>query len=131
MRFKRCDIRNIVCLHASEDSEPCWHYVHLDIGSIAVCNWYRPGAAGLDPILFFRSEVLKFRDDVIGYLVCGDINARRTRWLRHSNANIPEEILLKQVADDSGFRQLSSRADVAWIKEFERARVSPQGEVLV
>ena len=39
------------------------------------------------------------RDDVIGFVIIGDLNIHHKPWLRFSDANTPEEVLLKQISD--------------------------------
>ena len=70
--FARANVYNIVCIRISEDAERTWHYLHLDIGSIAVCNWYRPGVSGNAHILSFQEELSQIKADVLGIIVMGD-----------------------------------------------------------
>ena len=37
--YARLDIYNMVCVKISIESERVWHFLHLDVGTIAVCNW--------------------------------------------------------------------------------------------
>ena len=102
----RLDVPNIVCVEQSENAERAWYYLHFDIGSIAVCNWYRPGAAGDEPILSLQDELFRIRSDVLGIVVMGDCNVHHIRWPRYSNGTSADGSILKRICDDFGMKQL-------------------------
>ena len=104
--FARVDVFNIVCVKVSADAERSWHYLHLDHGTIAICNWYRPGSSDDDHITSLRGELEEIRSEVIGCIIMGDCNIHHSRWLHFSNGNTPEGSLLKDICDDHGLQQL-------------------------
>ena len=104
--FVRIDIADhAVLIHKSENSERCWHYIHLDLCIIAFANWYRPPASGCDSISELRSELSNLCEDTLGILIVGDINIHHRKWLRHSNANTPEGEALQELCQDFGLKQ--------------------------
>ena len=44
--YARVDVCNFVEIKKSFDAECIWHFLHLDIGTVATCNWYRPVSGG-------------------------------------------------------------------------------------
>ena len=48
--FARIDVKNVVFISNSDVAERSWHYLHLDTGTIAICNWYRPPGSAADHI---------------------------------------------------------------------------------
>ena len=103
--YARLDVLNIVCVKESLDAERVWHYLHLDVGAVAICNWYRPGAGGEEQIASLAEDLVEIRDDVIGIIIMGDCNVHHRKWLRHSNANSSEGDLLHRIRDDLGLKQ--------------------------
>ena len=104
--FVRSDVRQVVHYSDSEHAERNWHLLHLDIGSFALCNWYRSPSALDVQIHSFREELAELQDQVIGFIILGDLNVHHIRWLRHSNGTSREGILLKSVCDDFELKQL-------------------------
>ena len=43
--YARSDVQVAVHVYDSPCAECSWHLIHLDTGSVAVCNWYRPLAS--------------------------------------------------------------------------------------
>ena len=104
--FARHDVHNIVCIKKSANAERAWHYLHLDIGTVAVCNWYRPGASDIEDIASLQEELSNLKGEVVGIVIMGDCNIHHVRWLRYSNGNTAEGVLLKQICDDFNLKQL-------------------------
>jgi len=104
--FVRLDVKNVVHVNNSTVAERSWHLLHSDIGSIALCNWYRPPGADLDHIDSFQQELSEFQDDAIGSLVIGDLNIHHMRWLRFSNDNTAAGAQLKRICDEADLHQL-------------------------
>ena len=90
----------------SEKSERIWHYLHLDVGTIAIANWYRSPSGDDEQIVEFNSEIAELKDEVLGFIVMGDLNIHHRRWLKYSNDNSHQGSLLKQNCDDHAFKQL-------------------------
>jgi len=104
--FVRNDVRQAVHYSDSEHAERSWHLLHLDIGSFALCNWYRSPSASDDQIHSFRDELAEIQDQVIGFIILGDLNVHHIRWLRYSSGTSREGIMLKSVCDDFALKQL-------------------------
>ena len=104
--YAQDDVRTLVEFKVCLDAERIWLLLHLDVGTIAVCNWYRPGAAGEAPITSLAHEITELRDEVIGFLIMGDCNIHQLRWLLHSNANTAEGELLKRICDEHSLKQM-------------------------
>jgi len=104
--FVRNDVRQAVHYSDSEHAERSWHLLHLDIGSFALCNWYRSPSASDDQIHSFRDELAEIQDQVIGFIILGDLNVHHIRWLRYSSGSSREGIMLKSVCDDFALKQL-------------------------
>ena len=45
--YAKIGFKNLVHLEDSLDAERSWHYLHTDLGIIALCNFYRPPDAGI------------------------------------------------------------------------------------
>ena len=105
LTYARTDIYYIVHVKESANAERMWHFLHLDVGTVAICNWYRPGSGGSDQIASIADELLELREEVIGIIVMGDCNVHHRKWLRFSNNNTPEGELLHRICDDHGLRQ--------------------------
>ena len=104
--FARIDVKNIVFISNSDVAERSWHYLHLDTGTIAICNWYRPPGSAADHIESLQDELAQIRDDIIGVVIAGDLNIQHARWLVHSNGISAEGVRLKQICDDHALRQI-------------------------
>ena len=104
--YVRDDLKIGVHLFNSIDAERSWHLLHLDIGSIALANWYRPPGSGLDHIASLREEMSELQNEAIGFIVMGDCNIHHKRWLRFSNANTLEGSTLKEICDDFSLQQI-------------------------
>ena len=72
--YVRNDIHVMVHMLKSPESERLWHFLHLDIGTIAISNWYRPPVCADSHIQEFDAEIVSFKDDVISYIVMGNMN---------------------------------------------------------
>ena len=59
--YARFDVCHIVCVSKASDAERTWHFLHLDLGTIAICNWYRPGSGGMPQIASIENATLEFR----------------------------------------------------------------------
>ena len=59
--------------------------VHIPIGPILLCNWYRPGDAGRSAIDDFREDYEKLIPDHVGAIVIGDLNIHHRSWLTYSS----------------------------------------------
>ena len=82
---------------------------NLDIGgSFALCNWYRSPSASDNKTHSFREELAEIQDQVIGFIILGDLNVHHIRWLRYSSGTSREGIMLKSVCDDFALKQLVS-----------------------
>ena len=106
MTFARLDVINIMCVKICSDSERIWHLLHVEIGAIAICNWYRPGSGGEAQIASLANDLAEIREEVIGIVLMGDINVHHRKWLRYSNGNSADGELLRGICDDYGLRQL-------------------------
>ena len=40
--YARNDIKNVVLIEKSITAERCWHMLHLEVGSLLICNWPSP-----------------------------------------------------------------------------------------
>ena len=91
-----------VAVHDSNSkiAERSWHLIHLDVGSIALCNWYRPPASALFHIDSLREELNYMQTQSIGTLIMGDLNIHQQSWLVHSSGNTPEGEALRNICDD-------------------------------
>ena len=69
----------MVCVKISIESERVWHFLHLDVGTIAVCNWYRPGSGGEPKIASIANELMEIREEVIGIVIMGDCNVHHRK----------------------------------------------------
>ena len=70
----RHDLRGFVHLYNSVVAERSWHYLHLDVGIIAIGNWYRPPGSDISHIESLRDEIAAMKHEVIGLCVTGDMN---------------------------------------------------------
>ena len=104
--FVREDVRCVVHLFDSSAAERSWHLLHTDIGSFALANWYRPGAAEDEALLSLRAELEEIVHNNLGTLVAGDLNIHHARWLVHSNGNSPQGEMLHEMAHDFALKQL-------------------------
>ena len=43
--FVRLDFQDVVFISESQQAERLWHFLHLDIGTVVLANWYRPPSA--------------------------------------------------------------------------------------
>jgi len=101
----RRDLDTLVHVSNSESAERSWHLLHLDIGSVAIGNWYRSPNADQVQMSSLRQELAELKGDVIGFLLVGDMNVHHQKWLRHSNSNTPEGAALKDICDDFAMKQ--------------------------
>ena len=69
--YSRLDVLWFTCL-SSLVAERTWHLLHLDVGSLAIANWYRPPGADELHISTLREELVALRQDVPGYIIMGD-----------------------------------------------------------
>ena len=100
------NLGNLVFLENSLTGERSWHLLHTDVGSILLCNWYRPPSSSIDHIESFREELERLSESTYGVIVLGDLNIHHRQWLYFSNADTPEGELLKDICDDHDLRQL-------------------------
>lgn len=70
----REDVRDCNLLMHSAVAERSWHYLHSTLGTYAICNWYRPGAATDDHISSLADELQSIKDEVVGIVIMGDLN---------------------------------------------------------
>ena len=61
------------------ESERQWHYLHLDVGTLAIANWYRSPCAEDRHIQEFAQELAEIKNEVIGFIVVGDMNIHHQR----------------------------------------------------
>ena len=106
--YARLDVCNIVCVSKSSDAERAWHFLHLDIGTVAICNWYRPGSGGTPHIASIEKEITEYKEEVIGMIIMGDCNVHHRKWLRFSNANTSDGDLLQRICDEHAIKQCVS-----------------------
>ena len=104
--FARHDVRNIVSIGDSEVAERSWHLLHTDLGSIAIVNWYRPGAAPLSHIESFAAEYEQYRHQFTSIIVAGDLNIHHRSWLRYSSGESYEGQVLKEICDSHSMQQI-------------------------
>ena len=66
---------DVVLLLKSEYSERMWFLLHSQLSPILVCAWYRrPDSGKILSITSLRQEYMKFKEDVIGTIIIGDLN---------------------------------------------------------
>ena len=99
-------VKMLVQVKSSVESERMWHYLHLDFGILALCNWYRSPSAPSSHMEEFAEELAEIQNEALGILVMGDLNIHHARWLRYSNANTGEGQHLKEICDDHSLRQM-------------------------
>ena len=90
----------------SQYAERSWHLLHLDHGSYALANWYRPGASDETAITSFRQELNEIAPNALGIVVAGDLNIHHARWLSHSNGNSTQGEMLYDIGMDFALKQL-------------------------
>ena len=106
MAFVRADVKNIVHLYNSTQAERSWHLLHLDVGTLAIANWYRPPSSALEHIASLQEELSGLKHEVIGFILLGDMNIHHQRWLFRSNANTLEGSTLKEICDDFALQEI-------------------------
>ena len=104
--YARQVIYNIVCIKNSVSAERSCHYLHLDVGTFAICNWYRPPASSDEVIATLQEEMSELKGEVVSIIIMGDCNMHHARWLRYSSGNSAEGVFLKQICDDYNVKQL-------------------------
>ena len=110
--YARYDVHsNIVHIRDSEKLELSWHTLHSDVGPLLIGVWYRPPCRGqnarernLASIAVFEDELDTF-NDFVGRIIIGDMNVHSERWLRFSNGESPEGLLLESVCSSQGLKQ--------------------------
>ena len=102
IRYARQDVYHIVCIKNSVAAGRSWHYLHLDVGTVAVCNWYRPPASSDEAIATLQEEMWELKGEVVGIIIMDDCNTHHARWLRYSSGNSVKGVFLKQHKADCG-----------------------------
>ena len=105
--FVRKDITNQVSLlESSEDWERCWFLLHTQNGPYLICCWYRPPREPEAGMLAMQTELRRLRDQSVGTIIIGDLNAHQKRWLRYSADDTPAGAQLYNIAADEGLKQI-------------------------
>ena len=104
--FAQANLRNVVHISNSNDAERSWHYLHSDLGIIAICNWYRPPGSPEIHISSLRKEIDKIKEEAQNIVIMGDLNIHHAKWLFHSNGISSEGIKLKEICDDYSLMQV-------------------------
>ena len=86
-------------------------HLHSDVGPLLIGVWYRPPCRrqnarerNLASIAVFEDELDTF-NDFVGRIIIGDMNVHSERWLRFSNGESPEGLLLESVFSSQGLKQ--------------------------
>ena len=90
----RNDLDCVVELCHGEIVEYIFLTVHISIGPILLCNWYRLGDAGRSAIDAFREDYEKLIPDHVGAIVIGDLNIHQRSRLTYSSNNTPDGRLM-------------------------------------
>ena len=69
--FARSDLRNIVCIAKSIHAERAWHFLHTDVGSIAIINWYRPGSSPIRHAAHIEARIITMELAAFELWKCG------------------------------------------------------------
>ena len=104
--FVRNDVSNAVFVSHSNVAERSWHIIHRDSGGIAVANWYRPPQCPDNSITSLRDEMNEMSPMAESFVVLGDMNIHHRSRLRHSSGDSREGRILRDLAEESGLRQL-------------------------
>ena len=59
---------SVVCIHSSLEDERLWFLLHVAIGPILLCLWYRPGIPETDSCVRFRTEFESLCERAAGFL---------------------------------------------------------------
>jgi len=89
--FVRKDVaKYAVQLGNSECAERVWVLLHSDLGPILIGLWYRPPCYGeVGSIQSLDAELLKHGNNVLGTILCGDMNVHHSMWLQFSHNITP------------------------------------------
>jgi len=93
-------------IEKSITAERCWQMLHLGVGSLLICNWYRPPSSDDNHIQNFREELANHTPSCIGCIAAGDMNIHHKRWLKYSNSNTAQGDMLKCICNDYDLHQL-------------------------
>ena len=94
-------------VHKSEHAERMWFVLHMDIGPVLLGIMYRPPSPGnIETISTLATELVLFRDDMVGTILVGDFNCHNIRWLRHSAGMTTEGKALHRFSMDHGLEQI-------------------------
>ena len=104
--YAKVSFSNLVHVSNSASAERSWHYLHTDLGIIAICNMYKPPDAGMDTISSLRTELHAHSEYCHGYIVMGDFNIHHRKWLRYSNANTALGEELQNICQEFALNQL-------------------------
>ena len=90
--FVRNDLaKYAVQLGNSESAERVWVLLHSDLGPILIGLWYRPPCYGeVGSIQSLDAELAKHGSNVLGTILCGDMNVHHSTWLQFSHSITPE-----------------------------------------
>ena len=98
-------------LQDSDGAERMWVLVHSNLGPYLVCAWYRPPVQGeVDSIRTYRDECVALKTEAVGTVMIGDIKIHHKKWLRRSNRNSAEGVLLHNFCGETGMQQLVHEA---------------------
>ena len=62
-------------------AERSWFMLHGEVGSIALCNWYRPGASEDTHISSLQDDLAELADQCMAFVIVGNLDVHHVRWL--------------------------------------------------
>ena len=82
--FAKNSLSSVSLEEYSDSAERMWCFLHTNIGTILIGNWYRPPDDNGASMEMLPEEIERLSRDAIATLVLGDMNVHHKRWLRHS-----------------------------------------------